>query len=194
MSAAHVPHVAYNLDTEQALASIRKLAALDPLVVGVGHFGPMRGPGVRAELEAAAASLCGMSQTGREIQLAARPHGEPTPDDFRLAEAELPEPADGQVLVRNLLMSVDPYMRGRMNDVQVLRRRRSRLGAAARRRRGRRGGRVAGPTVSPSATSCCTTSGWREYAVARRRRASRRVDPERRAAVGLPRRARDARA
>ena len=54
---AHVPHVAYNLDTEQARGSIRKLAALDPLVVGVGHLGPMRGPGVRAELEAAAASL-----------------------------------------------------------------------------------------------------------------------------------------
>jgi hydroxyacylglutathione hydrolase len=54
---AHVPHVAYNLDTERARASIRKLAALDPLVVGVGHLGPMRGPGIRAELEAAAASL-----------------------------------------------------------------------------------------------------------------------------------------
>jgi NADPH-dependent curcumin reductase CurA len=58
-----------------------------------------------------------MSQTGREIQLAARPHGEPTPDDFRLVEVEVPDPQDGQVLVRNLLMSVDPYMRGRMNDV-----------------------------------------------------------------------------
>jgi NADPH-dependent curcumin reductase CurA len=58
-----------------------------------------------------------MSQTGREIQLAARPHGEPTPDDFRLVEVEVPGPQDGQVLVRNLLMSVDPYMRGRMNDV-----------------------------------------------------------------------------
>ncbi len=58
-----------------------------------------------------------MSQTGREIQLAARPHGEPTPDDFRLVEVEVPDPAEGQVLVRNLLMSVDPYMRGRMNDV-----------------------------------------------------------------------------
>jgi hydroxyacylglutathione hydrolase len=53
---AHVPHVADNLDTVQARASIRKLAALDPLVVGVGHLGPMRGSGVRAELEAAAAS------------------------------------------------------------------------------------------------------------------------------------------
>ena len=50
----------------------------------------------------------------REWQLAARPHGEPTPDDFRLVEAEHPDPRDGQVVVRMLVMSVDPYMRGRM--------------------------------------------------------------------------------
>jgi NADPH-dependent curcumin reductase CurA len=57
--------------------------------------------------------------TGREIQLAARPDGEPTPDCFRLASAELPDkPGAGEVLVRNLWMSVDPYMRGRMNDVK----------------------------------------------------------------------------
>jgi NADPH-dependent curcumin reductase CurA len=54
----------------------------------------------------------------REIQLAARPHGEPKPDDFRLAEAEVPDPESGQLLVRNRWMSVDPYMRGRMNDVR----------------------------------------------------------------------------
>jgi NADPH-dependent curcumin reductase CurA len=51
----------------------------------------------------------------REWQLAARPHGEPTPDDFRLVELEHPDPRDGQVVVRMLAMSVDPYMRGRMN-------------------------------------------------------------------------------
>jgi NADPH-dependent curcumin reductase CurA len=54
-----------------------------------------------------------------EIQLAARPHGEPKPTDFRLAEAPVPdEPGAGEVIVRNLWMSVDPYMRGRMNDVK----------------------------------------------------------------------------
>ena len=52
---AHVPQEAYNLDTVEARASIGRLAALDPLVVGVGHLGPMRGSGVRAELERAAA-------------------------------------------------------------------------------------------------------------------------------------------
>jgi hypothetical protein len=50
----------------------------------------------------------------REWQLAARPQGEPTPEDFRLVEVERPDPADGQVVVRMLVMSVDPYMRGRM--------------------------------------------------------------------------------
>ena len=52
---AHVPHPAYNLDQAQARRSAAKLAALDPDVVAVGHLGPLRGPGVRAELEAAAA-------------------------------------------------------------------------------------------------------------------------------------------
>jgi NADPH-dependent curcumin reductase CurA len=57
-----------------------------------------------------------MPHPSREIQLAARPEGEPTPDDFRLAETEVPDPGPGEVLVRNAWMSVDPYMRGRMDD------------------------------------------------------------------------------
>src|SRR3954467_5195931 len=52
--------------------------------------------------------------TTREWQLAAPPHRGPTPGDFRLVELERPDPADGQVVVRMLAMSVDPYMRGRM--------------------------------------------------------------------------------
>ncbi|GAA2150639.1 NADP-dependent oxidoreductase [Nocardioides koreensis] len=59
-----------------------------------------------------------MAQKTREIQLAARPSGWPTPDDFRLVEVELADPGPGEVLVRNTFMSVDPYMRGRMNDVK----------------------------------------------------------------------------
>src|SRR5215218_2158434 len=57
----------------------------------------------------------GVPVTTREWQLAARPHGEPTTEDFRLVETERPDPGDGQVVVRMLVMSVDPYMRGRMN-------------------------------------------------------------------------------
>lgn len=53
--------------------------------------------------------------TSREIQLASRPKGIPTTDNFTLTQTELEPLQDGQVLVRNLYMSVDPYMRGRMN-------------------------------------------------------------------------------
>lgn len=56
--------------------------------------------------------------TSREIRLASRPKGWPTPDNFALAETQLPSLTEGQVLVRNLFMSVDPYMRGRMNDTK----------------------------------------------------------------------------
>ena len=54
----------------------------------------------------------------REVRLAQRPVGEPKPEDFELAEVELDEPGDGRLLVRNTFMSVDPYMRGRMNDAK----------------------------------------------------------------------------
>ncbi|MFI1988486.1 NADP-dependent oxidoreductase [Actinoplanes sp. NPDC020271] len=54
----------------------------------------------------------------QEIRLASRPKGWPTADNFELVELPTPEPAEGQVLVRNQFMSVDPYMRGRMNDTE----------------------------------------------------------------------------
>ena len=58
-----------------------------------------------------------MSKTvSREIRLASRPVGMPTAANFTLAQTELGPLPDQQVLVRNLFMSVDPYMRGRMND------------------------------------------------------------------------------
>lgn len=53
----------------------------------------------------------------REIHLKARPKGMPTLDCFELADVDLPAIGDGEVLVKNLWMSVDPYMRGRMDDV-----------------------------------------------------------------------------
>jgi NADPH-dependent curcumin reductase CurA len=52
----------------------------------------------------------------REIRLASRPRGVPTPQNFTLASVELGVPGDGEVVIRNLFMSVDPYMRGRMNE------------------------------------------------------------------------------
>ncbi|RAO33495.1 NADPH-dependent curcumin reductase [Micromonospora saelicesensis] len=56
--------------------------------------------------------------SNREIHLASRPQGWPTEDTFRLVETEVPTPGPGQIVVRNQYMSVDPYMRGRMNDVK----------------------------------------------------------------------------
>src|SRR5262245_37085792 len=55
---------------------------------------------------------------GQEVHLVARPAGEPQSTDFALVEASVTEPGPGQVLVRNDWISVDPYMRGRMNDVK----------------------------------------------------------------------------
>ena len=51
----------------------------------------------------------------REVQLRSRPVGWPTHDDFEIVESEVPSLSDGQLLVRNVVMSVDPYMRGRMS-------------------------------------------------------------------------------
>ncbi len=52
----------------------------------------------------------------RQIVLNARPSGAPKPGDFRLTEQDIPQPAEGQVLLRTVYLSLDPYMRGRMSD------------------------------------------------------------------------------
>jgi NADPH-dependent curcumin reductase CurA len=56
------------------------------------------------------------NQKNHEIRLKSRPTGVPTPDNFEVAESDVPTPASGQILVRNSYISVDPYMRGRMVD------------------------------------------------------------------------------
>ena len=56
--------------------------------------------------------------TNRQILLASRPYGAPTPNDFALVNTDKPIPNDGQVLVRTVFLSLDPYMRGRMNDTK----------------------------------------------------------------------------
>jgi NADPH-dependent curcumin reductase CurA len=58
------------------------------------------------------------SVTSREIRLVARPQGLPNEELFELAEVSLPGPVEGQLLIRNAYLSVDPYMRGRMNDMR----------------------------------------------------------------------------
>lgn len=54
----------------------------------------------------------------KQVCLASRPSGWVTQENFSLRETDVGEPGSGEVLVRNLYMSVDPYMRGRMNDVK----------------------------------------------------------------------------
>jgi NADPH-dependent curcumin reductase CurA len=57
-----------------------------------------------------------MANVSREIHLKSRPTGMPTAANFELVETLIPRPGPGQFLVRNIWMSVDPYMRGRMMD------------------------------------------------------------------------------
>ncbi|MEU9114570.1 NADP-dependent oxidoreductase [Streptomyces sp. NPDC048483] len=101
--------------------------------------------------------------TGREWHLTARPQGWPTPNDFALREAAVPEVGEGQILVRNLAFSVDPYMRGRMNDVKS-------YVPPFRLDRPMDGGAV-GEVIASRADSLAVGDhvlhglGWREYAV-----------------------------
>ena len=57
-----------------------------------------------------------MPTTNRTVHLKSSPQGMPVPEDFEIRTSELEDPADGQVLIRNIYMSVDPYMRGRMRE------------------------------------------------------------------------------
>jgi NADPH-dependent curcumin reductase CurA len=110
--------------------------------------------------------------TSSEIRLASRPTGAPTLANFERVQSELAPPGDGQVLVRNMYMSVDPYMRARMHEEgymppfqpgQVL------TGAAVGEVvQSQAGGLSAGDIVS-------SAYGWREYFVANARDV-RRID------------------
>jgi NADPH-dependent curcumin reductase CurA len=53
-----------------------------------------------------------MANTNRQVLLKRRPNGSPTPADFEVIDAPIPDPADGEVLVRGIYLSLDPYMRG----------------------------------------------------------------------------------
>ena len=101
-----------------------------------------------------------MPETARRIVLARRPHGAPVPDDFRLEEGPVPEPREGEALVRTVWLSLDPYMRGRMSDapsyaapVDV--------GAVMERRGRRRGGGEPTRPRSGPATWCAASAAGR---------------------------------
>ncbi|RGC67915.1 putative NADP-dependent oxidoreductase YfmJ [Micromonospora sp. MW-13] len=111
----------------------------------------------------------------REIHLASRPQGWPTADNFRLVETEVPTPGPGQLVVRNQFMSVDPYMRGRMDDVRSYV---PPFALDAPLDGGALGEVVAGEAdgIAPGDT-VLHGLGWREYALVDARSA-RRIDPD----------------
>ncbi|MER7498936.1 NADP-dependent oxidoreductase [Nonomuraea pusilla] len=99
----------------------------------------------------------------REWYLLSRPVGLPRPEDFALVAAPIPQPGPGQVLVRNLYLSVDPYMRGRMSAAKS-------YVAPYELGRAMQGGAV-GEVVASAADGLAVGDhvlhflGWREYAV-----------------------------
>jgi NADPH-dependent curcumin reductase CurA len=114
--------------------------------------------------------------TGLEVRLVSRPKGFPTEDNFEVVSAPVPALAPGQVLVRNRFMSVDPAMRGRMDDVPSYVAP-FELGAALD---GGAVGEVIASTAEDLKPGDCVLHrlGWREYAVLEARHAGK-VDPER---------------
>ncbi|GGL68047.1 NADP-dependent oxidoreductase [Streptomyces fumigatiscleroticus] len=111
----------------------------------------------------------------REWHLLSRPVGWPKPEDFALVEAELPKPREGQVLVRNLYLSVDPYMRGRMSAAKS-------YVEPFELNKVMQGGAV-GEVVASEAEGLSVgdhvlhSSGWREYAAVSAKHAVK-VDPQ----------------
>ena len=87
-----------------------------------------------------------MDLVNHQFRLAARPVGLPKPGDWQYTEEPVPEPGDGEVLVKVLYLSLDPAMRGWMNDGRsYIAAGRHRRGDA--RRRGRRGARLQAPRL-----------------------------------------------
>jgi NADPH:quinone reductase len=115
-----------------------------------------------------------MATVNRQITLASRPMGFPKVSDFHLVYSPLPSPAAGEVLVRSVYLSLDPYMRGRMNDAESYARPVA-IGEVMP------GGAVAFVLESAhpefrSGDAVEGMLGWQEYAVAQGREL-RKIDP-----------------
>ncbi|WP_256638139.1 NADP-dependent oxidoreductase [Streptomyces murinus] len=115
------------------------------------------------------------THTNREWHLLSRPVGWPKPEDFALVETPVPTPGEGQILVRNTYLSVDPYMRGRMSAAKS-------YVAPFELGEAMEGGAV-GEVIESRAEGIAVGDhvlhflGWREYAVVDAQHAVR-VDPE----------------
>ncbi|MFK0118576.1 NADP-dependent oxidoreductase [Streptomyces sp. NPDC090994] len=116
-----------------------------------------------------------LPSVNREWHLLSRPVGWPKEEDFALVEADVPTPGEGQVLVRNTYLSVDPYMRGRMSAAKS-------YVAPFELGKVMQGGAV-GEVVASNAEGIAVGEhvlhwlGWREYAVVDAQQAVK-VDPE----------------
>ena len=110
----------------------------------------------------------------RQFLLASRPHGEPTAENFNFVETPIPEPGDGQFLVRTIYLSLDPYMRGRMNDTRSYAKP-VEIGAVME-------GGIVGQVIKSRSAQFTegefvnASLGWQEYAVTDER-GVRKVDP-----------------
>jgi NADPH-dependent curcumin reductase CurA len=111
----------------------------------------------------------------RRIVLAARPQGEPQPSDFREEQVEMPTPGDGEILLRTLYLSLDPYMRGRMNAARSYAKP-VEIGEVMT-------GRTIAEVIESRAPSfqpgekVLSTSGWQNYAVSRAK-GLQRLEPD----------------
>ncbi|MFG2605561.1 NADP-dependent oxidoreductase [Streptomyces sp. NPDC048514] len=116
-----------------------------------------------------------LPSVSREWHLRSRPVGWPKPEDFALVEAPVPTPGDGQILVRNTYLSVDPYMRGRMSAAKS-------YAAPFELGKVMQGGAV-GEVVASNAEGIAVGDhvlhffGWREYAALDAKHAVK-VDPQ----------------
>jgi len=114
--------------------------------------------------------------TNRQITLASRPDGFPKESDFKLVESAIPEPGEGQFLVQAEFLSVDPYMRGRMNDAKSYAEP-IQIGEVM-------GGESAGRVMKSNHPKFAEGSyvsgqfGWQEYAVSDGSGGVRRLDPK----------------
>lgn len=115
-----------------------------------------------------------MPSKNRQILLASRPSGEPTLSNFKLIEAEIPTPGPGQMLLRSIYLSLDPYMRGRMNAGKSYARP-VEIGAVME---GRAVGEVVGSNLSGYKTGDIVFApmGWQEYALSDGM-GTRKIDP-----------------
>jgi NADPH-dependent curcumin reductase CurA len=106
-----------------------------------------------------------MAATNKQVLLASRPQGAVTPANFRIVEAPVPAPGEGEVLVRNEWLSLDPYMRGRMSDAKSY--------AASVEIGGLMVGQTVGEVVESrhpgfkKGDKVLTSLGWQLYGVAR---------------------------